>query len=88
MMFQVLDEMLSLEPVIVIFVMIFMVVLNIYFFSKKQVWVISLSILIFSIFIWGSSLGYNIPLAPYFQNFFMLFQALIFIVISYKIYKK
>jgi len=81
---NILDEMAILEPIITVFILIFMMALMIYFFVKKQVWVVSLAILMFSIMIWVGSLAINLPLAPYFQNFFILFQSLIFAVISYK----
>ena len=77
----------AFEPMLTIFFMIFMIGLNIYFYSKKQIWVISLVILIGSIWIWIPALSVNLPLAPFVQNFFMLFQIVLFAFVSVKTLK-
>jgi len=87
MILQIFDT-ASFEPMITIFLLIFMMALNIYFYAKKQNWAISLVILIFSIYFWGLALSINLPLSPMFQNFFMLFQTLLFVSVSVKTYKR
>ena len=81
---DVFDGMLIYEPFIVIFILIFMIVLNLYLTFKIRIWFISFFIFIFSIFVWIGALGVNLPMAPVFQNFFIIFQGLLFISITYR----
>ena len=79
---------LDVSAYVTVFFMVFMIVLMLYMYNKHRIWYVSLLILIFSIFVWTQALSVDLPLAPVFQNFFMLFQVLMFVAFSIKAWRK
>lgn len=67
--------------------LIVMIVLMSFVFAKWQIFLVALVIELFSLIFGVYALGIAIPLAPYFQIFFIMYQSTIFLLISSKAYK-
>lgn len=77
------------EPLITIFIMIFMIAVNLFVYRKIRIWYVMMAIYVYSIYVWFASLSIvDMPLFPVFQNFFLLIQTLIFIARTYQVSKK
>ena len=68
----------DLSPVIEVFLLIFLLCLQVYFLKKKHVIVLVIIVLLFSLIIGVVSIAnYSLPFTPWIQLFFILFQVAI-----------
>ena len=80
-------DLYMLTPVLTIIIMIFLLILMIYFYSKTRVFPIILTIFSFSLIFGMYSLEVdNIPFTPYFQIFFLSIQGILFMLTSLNVY--
>ena len=80
-------DLYMLTPVLTIIIMIFLLVLMIYFYSKTRVFPIILTIFSFSLIFGMYSLEVdNIPFTPYFQIFFLTIQGIFFMLTALNVY--
>ncbi|MBA7494961.1 hypothetical protein ES702_05539 [subsurface metagenome] len=80
-------DLYMLTPVLTILVMVFLLILMIYFYSKTRVFPIILTIFSFSLIFGVYSLEIeNIPFTPYFQIFFLTIQGMLFILTALNVY--
>ena len=80
MIFQLEDFNFSsdLTPVIEVFLLIFLLCLQVYFLKKKNVFILVVVVLLFSLIIGVISIvNYSLPFTPWIQLFFILFQVAI-----------
>ena len=75
---------IPLTVFLLIFLMIFMIVLYI----KVRRFLLILIIFLFSLILGINSLSVDIPLSPYFQILFILFQSCFFLITSIELYTK
>ena len=80
-------DLYMLTPVLTIILMIFLLILMIYFYSKTRVFPIILTIFLFSLIFGVYSLEIeNIPFTPYFQIFFLTVQGILFMLTALNVY--
>lgn len=79
----------ALTPVLAMFMLIFLIALMLICYTYFPKMLFILIIFLFSLVIGTLSVQIgDIPMSPYFQIFFLLFQTAIFILSSIKTYKK
>jgi len=76
------------EPILTVAIMVFMMIFMIYIYLKVHIFYVIMGIYCFSIYIWFASLSVDMPLAPVFQNFFLLIQSLFMIARSFQVTRK
>lgn len=81
---MILQTASDLEPTLIVIWFIILIGLNVYCYQKFNKFWIMFFIGIMSIFFGINALSYNIPLAPYIQYFFIVFQILILITSFFK----
>ena len=82
-----LDWNMVFAPFINIFILIFFIALMLIFYYKFRIYLIILTIFLFSIVIGIQSISVNeTPFTPYLQIFFILFQSIIFIKFTLEAY--
>ena len=78
-----------LTPVISLLILIILMIFMIIFFSKKPIFLIILTIYLFSLIIGVAALEIdNFPFTPYFQVFFILFQTVFLLITSIEVFRK
>jgi len=79
----------ALQPILTIFILIILMAVMLIVYLKIENWMITLVILLFSLVIGALSMTIgDIPFSPYFQIFFIVFQAIIFIITSLDAFTK
>lgn len=73
---------LDYEPLITMAMLIFIMLITLILYIKVRRWVLILVIYLMSMVIFGQSLNISLPLAPYFQIFFIMFQTILFVMTS------
>jgi len=82
-------DLLGFYPIMVLFVIIFLFGLMIFCYLKIRVFVVILGIYLFSLIIGILALSESIiPFTPYLQIFFLIFQTIIFIIVSIEVFNK
>jgi len=83
---------LDIELMIGFIIMLFLLLINVYFYKKMKIPLLIIVIFLFSIIIGSMLLSneqfFRINYLTYFVIFFMLFQTVLFILIIIKIYEK
>ena len=76
---MLLQMTIDTSGILTMIILIFVIAVNLLFFLKMRIFFIILGIFLYSIYLWYNSLIVEMPMTPYFQNFFMLIQFLIFV---------
>ena len=76
---MLLQMTIDTSGIITMIILIFVIAVNLLFFLKMRIFFIILGIFFYSIYLCYNSLIVEMPMTPYFQNFFMLIQFLIFV---------
>lgn len=76
-----------LTPVISFMILLILMIVMVFLFTRKKVWLPILIVFLFSLVIGINSLGTpNFPFSPYFQIFFIVFQTVFFLLTSKDVY--
>lgn len=76
-------EIMTLSPLLSLFILFMLMILMIILYLKMRVFLIVLVLFLFSLVIGMSSIQEGaIPFSPYIQIFFLLFQTTIFFIVS------
>lgn len=85
---NIVDLSSSITPILSLFFIIFLIGIMIFCYLKMRVFLVILTIYLFSLIIGIMFLSLeNIPFTPYLQIFFILIQSVIFIVVSLELYE-
>lgn len=86
-MFQV-DDFRVYEPMITVFMLIFIMIISVIIYLKARRWVLMLTVYLLSLILGIQALNVSLPLAPYFQIFFIMFETILFVMTSFDAGKK
>jgi hypothetical protein len=89
-MFQmdIFDMQYLIAPVFSVLMLAILLILMVFFYTKKRVFVIILAIFLFSIILGVDSLNVDgIPFTPWFQVFFIVIQTVFFIMTAVNVYQ-
>lgn len=87
MLQEQITNIIDSSQITTVFILILMIFLMSIVFSKFQIFLLALVIEMFSLLFGVYSLGIPIPLAPFFQIFFLTYQSTLFFLISSRAYK-
>lgn len=90
MIFQELVDMTAImTPVLSIVILIFLLVLMIYFYGKKKIFLPILTIYLFSMIMGLMALRIdNFPFTPYLQTFFIVIQTVFLLLTAIEVFHK
>jgi len=82
-------DLLGVYPIMTLFIIVFLFALMLFCYLKIRVFIVILGIYLFSLIIGILALSESIiPFTPYIQIFFLIFQTLIFIIVSIETFQK
>jgi hypothetical protein len=81
-------DLMIIEPLLATVILIVIMLFSTYFYLKTRNWIIETVIFLFSLIIGAIALSVPIPMYPYFQMFFLIYQTIIFILTSLQMYER
>lgn len=83
------DWLFVLEPIVSVFILIFLIGLMLLFYLKFRIFLVILTIFLFSLVMGGLSIQHGtIPFSPYLQLFFIVLQTIFFILTTVESFSK
>jgi len=77
-----------ITPIISVVILVVLMILMVLFYSKKKIFLIILTIHLFSLVIGLDSIGTeSIPFTPWFQTFFIVFQTIFLLLTSIEVFR-
>ncbi len=76
------------EPLLATFILIVVMLFSTYYYLKVRNWIVESVIFVFSLVIGGMSLSIELPMYPYFQVFFIVYEAVLFMLTSISLYQR